>query len=87
MLKVNSITMKNFMSVGAVTQAIKLDENKLTLILGDTIDLGSEGSRNGVGKSVIIDSFSFVFFVTPFRKLTVGNLVNNINGENMLVTK
>ena len=86
MLTLKVITLKNFMSVGAVTQAIKLNENKLTLVLGDNIDLGSEGSRNGVGNAVIIDALSFVLFGVSTRKISVGNLVNKINGKNMLVT-
>ena len=86
-LAFKTITMKNFMSIGAVTQAVKLDQNKLTLMLGDNIDLGSEGSRNGVGKSVIIDALSFVLFGVPVRKInSVDRLVNMINKKNMMVT-
>ena len=86
-LSIKNITMKNFMSIGAVTQTVRLDENKLTLILGDNIDLGSEGSRNGVGKSVIIDALSFVLFGVPVRKITaIDRLVNMVNKKNMLVT-
>ena len=32
--------MKNFLSVGAVTQAVDLGRNGLTLVLGDNLDLG-----------------------------------------------
>ncbi|NJO58792.1 MAG: hypothetical protein HC836_10720 [Richelia sp. RM2_1_2] len=38
------------MSVGSVTQGVKLENSKLTLVLGDNLDLGGGGSRNGVGK-------------------------------------
>ena len=54
MLKIKNVTLKNFMSVGAVTQGVSLEENGLTLVLGDNIDLGSNGSRNGVGKTVLL---------------------------------
>jgi len=74
------------MSIGAVTKAITLDENALTLILGDNIDEGSEGSRNGVGKSVIVDALSYALYGQPVRKISLPNLVNKINNKAMFVT-
>ena len=50
MLKIKNITIKNFMSVGAVTQGVNLSGTKLTLVLGENLDLGGGGSRNGTGK-------------------------------------
>ena len=45
--------MKNFMSVGNATKAVRLDQPGLTLVLGNNLDLGGEGSRNGTGKTTL----------------------------------
>lgn len=86
MLTFNTITMKNFMSVGAVTQVVSLKENGLTLVLGDNIDQGSNGNRNGAGKTVLIHAVSFALFGVPMTKISMDNLVNKTNNKNMLVT-
>jgi len=86
MLKIKNITIKNFMSVGSVTKSITLDENDLTLILGDNIDQGSDGSRNGVGKSVIVDALSYALYNAPVRRISLPKLINKINDKNMIVT-
>ena len=57
MLKIKDITLKNFMSVGAVTQGVTFDKDALTLVLGNNIDLGSDGSRNGTGKTSTVPFF------------------------------
>ena len=62
MIKLKTLTIKNFMSVGAATQVVKLDQPGLTLVLGNNLDLGGEGSRNGTGKTTIINALSFVLF-------------------------
>jgi len=51
--KINNLTLRNFMSIGNVTQAITFDNHDLTLVLGENLDLGGDdaGARNGVGKS------------------------------------
>lgn len=78
--------MKNFMSIGSVTQAVTLDENGLTLVLGDNIDLGSHGSRNGVGKTVLLHAISYALFGSPLTNIKRDNLINKTNNKNMLVT-
>lgn len=85
-LKLKSVTMKNFMSVGAVTQGINLEENGLTLILGDNIDQGSNGSRNGAGKTVILHAISYGLFGIPMTNIKKDNLINKTNSKNMLVS-
>jgi hypothetical protein len=50
MITLKSVTIKNFLSVGAVAQTIRLDQAGLTLVLGENLDLGGNGNRNGVGK-------------------------------------
>jgi DNA repair exonuclease SbcCD ATPase subunit len=77
--------MKNFLSCGAVTQAVELDKNGLTLVLGENLDLGGNGARNGVGKSSILQAISYGLFGKPLTNIKVDNLVNNINKKNMVV--
>ena len=56
MLIIKNITAKNFMSVGNVTQAVHFNDAGLTLVLGNNLDLGGDGSRNGTGKTTIINA-------------------------------
>jgi len=42
MILFKSLTIKNFMSVGNITQGIKFN-NDLTLVLGENLDLGANG--------------------------------------------
>jgi len=52
MFKLNTLTVKNFMSVGNTTQAVDFNRNDLTLVLGEHLDLGGDdsGARNGTGR-------------------------------------
>lgn len=85
MLKIKSVTMKNFMSVGAVTQSVDLDKNGITLVFGENLDLGGNGSRNGVGKSTILQAICYGLFGVPLTNIKKDNLVNKINQKNMSV--
>lgn len=49
-LNLLSITMRNFYSVGNVTECIVFENGKMSLVLGDNVDYG-ENIRNGVGKA------------------------------------
>lgn len=51
MLKLKDLTIKNFLSVGNVTQAMRLDDAGLTLILGHNTDSNGGTTRNGAGKA------------------------------------
>ena len=86
MIKLKSLTIKNFMSVGAATQVVKLDQPGLTLVLGNNIDLGSEGSRNGTGKTTILNALSFALFGDAITNIRRDNLINKTNQKNMNVT-
>ena len=86
MLKVKNITVKNFMSVGAVTQSINLNKNGITLVLGENLDMGGNGSRNGVGKSTILNAISYGLYGLPLTNIKRDNLVNKINQKNMSVS-
>jgi len=66
------------MSIGNATQAISLDRTDLTLVLGENLDLGSNGSRNGVGKCVCINTMVKVKNTTSgeIYETSIGNLFN-----------
>ena len=88
MLKVKSLTVKNFMSVGNVTQAVNFNRSDLTLVLGQNMDLGGDdaGARNGTGKTTMINALSYGLYGLALTNIKKENLINKTNGKNMLVT-
>lgn len=86
MIVFKNITIKNFMSVGNVTQALNLDKDGLTLVLGNNLDLGGDGARNGVGKTTIVNALCFALYGDALTTIRKQNLINKTNGKNMLVT-
>lgn len=74
------------MSVGNVTQAIDFDRRDLTLVLGENLDLGGDGSRNGTGKTTIINALSYVLYGQALSNIRKDNLVNKTNSKGMLVS-
>ena len=88
MIKIKNLTVRNFMSVGAQTQAIDFDRGQLTLVLGENLDLGGDdsGARNGTGKTTIINGLSYAIYGNALTNIKKDNLVNKINGKGMLVT-
>jgi hypothetical protein len=53
MIKFKKLCMKNFMSTGANIQTVELDNPGVTLVMGENLDLGGSGSKNGVGKCLV----------------------------------
>jgi DNA repair exonuclease SbcCD ATPase subunit len=86
MIIIKDITIKNFMSVGNVTQAVRFSDNGLTLVLGNNVDLGGDGSRNGTGKTTIINALSYAMYGNALTNIRKDNLINKTNGKGMLVT-
>jgi len=86
MINIRDLTVKNFMSVGNATQAINFDRRDLTLVLGENLDLGGDGSRNGTGKTTIINALSYALYGQALTNIRKDNLVNKTNGKNMLVS-
>ena len=74
------------MSVGNVTQAVKLDQDELTLVLGNNVDLGGDGSRNGTGKTTLINALSYGLYGKALTNIKQNNLINKTNGKGMMVT-
>ena len=86
MITIKDLTVKNFMSVGNVTQAVRFTDNGLTLVLGNNVDLGGDGSRNGTGKTTIINALSYAIYGNALTNIRKDNLINKTNGKSMLVT-
>jgi len=75
MTKILGLDMRNFWSVGNATQAIRLDADFLTLVLGN----------NGHGKTAMLQALSYGIYGEPLTNINLDNLINNINLKNMLV--
>jgi DNA repair exonuclease SbcCD ATPase subunit len=86
MIQIQDLTVKNFMSVGNATQAINFDRQDLTLVLGENLDLGGDGSRNGTGKTTIINALSYALYGQALTNIRRDNLVNKTNNRQMLVS-
>ena len=74
------------MSVGNATQGVNFDRNDLTLVLGENLDLGGDGSRNGTGKTTIINALSYALYGNALSNIRKDNLVNKTNSKGMLVS-
>ncbi len=88
MIKIKDLTVKNFMSVGNQTQAVNFNREQLTLVLGENLDQGGDdtGSRNGTGKTTIINALSYALYGQALTNIKKNNLINKINNKGMLVT-
>jgi DNA repair exonuclease SbcCD ATPase subunit len=86
MIHLRDLTVKNFMSVGNTTQAINFDRSDLTLVLGENLDMGGDGSRNGTGKTTIINALSYALYGQALSNIRKDNLVNKTNSKHMLVS-
>jgi DNA repair exonuclease SbcCD ATPase subunit len=74
------------MSVGNVTQALRMNQHGLTLVLGNNLDLGGDGARNGVGKTTMVNALSYAIYGNALTNIRKENLINKTNAKNMLVT-
>ena len=88
MIRIKDLTVKNFMSVGNQTQAVNFNREQLTLVLGENLDQGGDdsGSRNGTGKTTIINALSYALYGTALTNIKRNNLINKTNSKGMLVT-
>lgn len=85
MLKLKTLTIRNFLSVGNIPQVVQLDTGDLTLILGQNLDVGQNGSRNGTGKTTLLQALIYALYDSPVTFIKKDNLVNKTNNRNMLV--
>jgi DNA repair exonuclease SbcCD ATPase subunit len=75
MIRFTKIRWKNFLSTGGQFTEIDFESSPSTLIVGE----------NGAGKSTILDAICFVLFNKPFRNINKPQLMNTINGKNLIV--
>lgn len=87
-MKIKSVTAKNFLSIGNVTQSVFLNRNDLTLVLGRNLDLGGDaaGVKNGTGKTTLVNAISYALYGSAISNIRKDNLINQTNGKNMLVS-
>lgn len=83
-----NITLRNFLSFGNNEQTIELNKKPYQVIVGYNKDKSDSASdRNGVGKSTMFEAIHYALFGKSIgNKVTLGNLNNNINKKNMVVT-
>jgi len=88
MIRIKDLTVKNFMSVGNQTQAVDFNKEQLTLVLGENLDQGGDdnGSRNGTGKTTIINALSYSLYGVALTNIKRNNLINKTNSKGMLVS-
>ena len=86
MLKIKNVSARNFMSVGNNTQAVNFDNCQLTLVLGHNLDMGGDGSRNGTGKTTIINALSYALYGEALTNIRRDNLINKTNSKGMMTT-
>ena len=87
MIEFKTLTIKNFLSYGAIPTVIPLEEPGTTLILGEDLDNTASGTgANGVGKTVILNALAYAVYDKPISDIPKDALVNDINKKNMEVT-
>jgi len=75
MINFETLRWKNFLSTGNAFSELNFTKSPSTLVIGE----------NGAGKSTFLDALCFVLFNKPFRSITKPQLINTINGKNLLV--
>lgn len=86
MLNIKELTIRNFLSVGNVTQSVNFDRPGITLVMGENMDVGGNSSKNGAGKSSITQALSFALFGLPITSIKKDNLINKTNQKGMIVS-
>lgn len=75
MIHFAKVRWKNFLSTGNAFTEIQLDKHDSTLVVGE----------NGAGKSTMLDALCFGLYGKPFRKVKKDQLINSVNGRDVVV--
>jgi DNA repair exonuclease SbcCD ATPase subunit len=87
MIRFTTLSIKNFLSYGAVPTVVNLDKSGTTLVVGEDLDNTERGmGANGCGKTVWLNALVYALYDKPISNISKDNLVNNINKKNMEVT-
>lgn len=85
-LNLNKATFANFMSFGNAETVVDLKSLGNCLVVGNNLDLGKVGlSRNGVGKTTVIQAVTFALFGKGIDKIKADEFINLKNGKKMFV--
>jgi DNA repair exonuclease SbcCD ATPase subunit len=84
-LEFKRLGLRNFLSFGSEEFVISLTGDFITVVLGENRDTGGEDSRNGVGKSAIIDALCYVLFGKVIRGISNQKLVNKLSQKGQMV--
>jgi DNA repair exonuclease SbcCD ATPase subunit len=82
-IQFKKLYIKNFLSIGKTPVVIDF-QSGINVITG--INHDKEDSKNGVGKSSIVDALYFALFGTTIRELSKDLIVNSFNKEKCEVT-
>lgn len=87
MIVFEKLTIRNFLSFGNVDQTVGLHNGTLSLIIGENLDTPSQNgsSRNGVGKSTVINALCYALYGNSLSTIKKDNLINITNEKNMQV--
>ena len=82
------LSLRNFLSFGNVKQKIDLTKPEFRIITGKNLDKSNaDADKNGIGKSSIFQALFYCLYGRSIgNKITLPNLVNNINKKNMQVS-
>ena len=75
MIHFAKVKWKNFLSTGNAFTEIQLDKHDSTLVIGE----------NGAGKSTMLDALCYGLYGKPFRKVKKDQLINSVNGRDVVV--
>lgn len=86
-IKFKGIKLQNFMSFGNNVTEYCLDRDSVVLIIGDNRDVGESGdSRNGVGKTTLMNGIVYALFGKGVESLKADEYVNIVNEKGMKVS-
>lgn len=84
-LEFGNLGLRNFLSYPGQELVISLAGDFITCVLGENLDTGGEDSRNGVGKSAIIDALCYCLYGKVIRGISNAKLINKMSTKGQMV--